>query len=371
MISGPVKKGARTKELVRRLAKGDIALVDHADLDELAAEGLIKAGVSAVLDIQPVMTGRYPTPGPKRLMDRRITVLDSLGAAAWTIPDGTIVCLEGNVVSWPGGRLPGRLVDRLLLQSLTTAARIRLAGELDAFLANTLEYARREKDLLLANLDFSSVRTRLAGKQVLIVVRGASYRQDLAAVGPYLRESRPALIGVDGGADALLELGYRPDIIVGDLDSASDQALKCGAEIVLHTYLDGRAPHRPRLEALGVKYREIALPGTSEDLALLLAYEKGAELMVAVGTHSNLIDFLEKGRKGMGSTFLVRSKVGDRLVDARGVSRLYQGRLRPGHLLTLLAAAMFPVMLALFSSQVGRFIIRLLALRLRTGLGWR
>ena len=58
-------------------------------------------------------------------------------------------------------------------------------------------------------------------------------------------------------------------------------------------------------------------------MAFLLAHEKRAELIVAVGTHGNLREFLDKGRSGMSSTFLVRLRVGEILVDAKGVSRIY------------------------------------------------
>ena len=141
-------------------------------------------------------------------------------------------------------------------------------------------------------------------------------------VKPYIRDFKPVLIAVDGGADALIEAGYKPDVIVGDMDSVSDVALRCGAELLVHGYRDGLAPGEERARALGVPYQVVRATGISEDLALLLAYEKGSELIVAVGTHFNLIEFLERNRAGMSSTFITRLKVGEILIDAKGVSRL-------------------------------------------------
>ncbi len=158
-------------------------------------------------------------------------------------------------------------------------------------------------------------------------MRGYHYKEDLQTLRHYIREYRPVLIGVDGGADALIEAGHQPDLIVGDMDSVSDDALRCGAEIVVHAYRDGRAPGLERVRALGVEPVVFPATGTSEDVAMLLADDKGASLIVAVGTHVTLVEFLDKGRSGMASTFLTRLRVGGKLVDAKGVSRLYRARI--------------------------------------------
>ena len=174
-----------------------------------------------------------------------------------------------------------------------------------------------------------------------MVVRGYHYKEDLAALRSYIREVGPVLIGVDGGADTLLEEGYRPHLIVGDMDSVSEKALLSGAEIVVHAYPNGFAPGEDRLKALQLPYKVMKVSGTSEDMALLLAHGKGAELIVAVGTHGNLRKFLDKGRMGMASTFLVRLRVGEILMDAKGVSRLYSARIRGRDLALLIGAALF------------------------------
>jgi uncharacterized membrane-anchored protein len=166
------------------------------------------------------------------------------------------------------------------------------------------------------------------------------------------------LIGVDGGADALLDRGAVPDLIIGDFDSVSERALRCGAQLIVHGFTDGRAPGAERLDELGLPYTVFSAPGTSEDVAMLLAYEKGAELMVAVGTHNSMVEFLDKGRAGMASTFLVRMKVGDALVDAKGVSRLYRSSVRTKDLVWMILAAVFTLAVALTLSEPVRLVLR-------------
>jgi uncharacterized membrane-anchored protein len=168
------------------------------------------------------------------------------------------------------------------------------------------------------------------------------------------------LIGVDGGADALLEHGYKPDLIVGDMDSVGERALRTGAEIVLHAYPNGFAPGEERLTALGLPYKTLKVSATSEDMAFLLAHGKGADLIVAVGSHGNLREFLDKGRMGMASTFLVRLRVGEILVDAKGVSRMYKGRMRGWEAALLVGAALIAIAVVVIISPPLRLLFRLL-----------
>jgi uncharacterized membrane-anchored protein len=233
-----------------------------------------------------------------------------------------------------------------------------------------MEYLRRERDLLLDGVGVPDIRTRLEGRHALVVVRGYDYRQDLATLRHYIREFRPVLVAVDGGADALLEEGLKPDLIVGDMDSVSDEALRCGAEIVVHAYRDGHAPGLARVQELGIDPVVFPAAGTSEDVALLLADDKGAQLIVAVGTHATLVEFLDKGRSGMASTFLTRLRVGGKLVDAKGVSRLYR-RGVPSHTLALLVVAtLITFVVALTVTTGGESYRELLNVRWHDFLHW-
>ena len=219
-------------------------------------------------------------------------------------------------------------------------AKQSISAELERFAENTIGYIKDERDVLLEAARLPEVKTDFHGRHVLIVVRGYDYKEDLAALRAYIREVRPLLVAVDGGADALLDFGLKPDMIIGDMDSVTTEALLSGAELVVHAYAGGRAPGLERIEALGLPSVVYEASGTSEDIAMLLAYERGAELLVAVGTHTNLVEFLDKGRKGMASTFLVRLRVGPILVDAKGLGRLYRGRVRRSDLMLLIVATL-------------------------------
>lgn len=354
-----------------RLRRGEIALISHRDLDLMAAQDLARRGVSAVLNDQAFSSGRYPNLGPRYLLDRGVKLYPLVPKELWRLGDGSRCRLDSDHVLHAGGsrfQLPPPL-DAADVEQAATRARANLLDELDKFIDNTLRYAKHEKGLVLDALALPALKTEICGRPVVVVVRGPDYRQDLRAICHYIRENRPVLMGVDGGGDALLEQGLIPDLVVGDMDSVSDRALKLARELVVHAYPDGRAPGMARLAQLGLGARVLAAPGTSEDVAMLLAAGKGADLLVAVGTHSSMIDFLEKGRPGMASTFLTRLKVGDRLVDAKGLSKLYQGRMTFSWALALFASAALPMVALIYGSEGFRHLARLMWFKLRSVAG--
>ncbi len=358
-VQGVLKKDRKTKRLCKRLQPGDIALIAHRDLDELAAQELVEKKVKAVINASNIFTGKYPAQGAKYLWEKGVYTLDDVGDKIFfLIPEGETIKIEGNSVYCRGKKVgQGRVVRREFLQHKIALAEKNIDRQLDLFVQNTLDYVKKEKHLILGKLEIPKLKTQFAGKHVLIVIRGKNYKQDLRLIRSYIRDIKPVLVGVDGGGDALCEIGLRPHLIIGDMDSVADATLKAADEIVVHAYRNGFAPGMARISQLGLKAKVIAAPGTSEDLAFLLSYEKKAELIVAVGSHSHLLDFMEKGRKGMASTFLVRLKVGHKLVDAKGLANLYQGGLKWHHLTALLAAALFPVaVMAAFSPLVRHFL---------------
>jgi uncharacterized membrane-anchored protein len=327
-ITALARVDRRTRQLVKRLRPGDIAIIDHVDIDRLAAESLVECGVAAVVNAATSISGRYPNLGPEILVANGIPLLDGVGTGVLAeVRDGDIVRLfDGSLYAGDRVVATGEWQTIETVQQAMADARAGLAVQLEAFAANTMEYLRRDRDLLLDGVGVPEIATELAGKQVLVVVRGYNHREDLVALRRYIRTYRPVLIGVDGGADVLLESGYRPALVVGDLEALSDDALRCGAEIVVRTDPDGRAPSLERIQSLGLTAIEFAASGTSEDVALLLADAKGAALIATAGTHATLVEFLDKGRSGMASTFLTRLRVGGKLVDAKSVNRLYRSR---------------------------------------------
>jgi uncharacterized membrane-anchored protein len=355
-VSGVARLDRRTKHLVKRLRPGDIAVIDHVDVDRVSADALVACRVGGVVNAAPTISGRYPNLGPEILVAAGIRVLDDVGTEVFAgLREGTVVRLDGDTL-YAGERVVAKgvpLTEETVAAALMEA-KAGLSSQLEAFAANTMEFMRRERALLLDGVGVPEIRTKLEGQHALIVVRGYDYKRDLAALRHYIREYKPVLIGVDGGADALREAGYRPAVVVGDMDSVSDEVLRSGAEVVVHAYSDGRAPGLERVQDLGVEAVTFPAAGTSEDIAMLLADEKGASLIVAVGTHATLIEFLDKGRGGMASTFLTRLRLGGKLVDAKGVSRLYRSRISAGALSLLVIAAFVAIGAALAVSTAGR-----------------
>jgi len=359
VIKGRVRRHRRTKQLVLQLKPGEIALIDHRNLDGPAAEALVDCRPAAVLNAQLSMTGDYPNRGPAVLAAAAIPLLDLGDPDLFQrIPDGSLVTLRGPEVLLDGRVLAtGAYLDQERVEVIAAAAKEKVQRLLLDFAANTLEYVRREPEIVLPTGPLPEVETKLRGRHVVIVARGTGTRNDLRAIRGYIEDFRPALIGVDGGADVMVSEGFQPDIVLGDLDSASDDVLRGGAEIVVHGYANGDAPGLARARALGLDAKVFATPGTSEDAALVLAHEKGADLIVIVGSHTNLPDFLEKGRRGMASTFLTRLKVGDRLVDAKGVSRLYRPDVGLKHVGYVAGAAVLTAMAVLFVSPFVRGVL--------------
>ena len=341
-IAGRARVDKRTKDLLVRLQPGEIAVIDHPDIDRVAAEGLVQRQAGAVINASKSSTGRYPNLGPLLLCSAGVHVLDDVGADVMRLSEGTrLVVRDDKVLRADGSEVArGRVLTLEDAETTIDEAKQSISVELERFAENTIGYIKDERDVLLEAARLPDVKTDFHGRHVLIVVRGYDYKEDLSALAAYIREVKPLLIGVDGGADALLENGMKPDMIIGDMDSVTTEALLSGAELVVHAYQGGLAPGLERIEALGLPAVLYEATGTSEDIAMLLAFERGAELIVAVGTHSNLIEFLDKGRKGMASTFLVRLRVGSILVDAKGVGRLYHGRVRRGDLMLLVIAAL-------------------------------
>ncbi len=355
-----VLKDRRTKNLTRRLRPGDIALIHHADLDATTARSLIDCQVAAVINAAPSITGRYPNRGPSLLLAAGIPLIDAVGEEGFeAATDSGSALLEGDCLRFSDGFcLSGTRLTPEIVAVQMDVARNNLGTELDHFARNTLEYLNNEKALLFDALEVPPLKTRFADRHVLIVVRGEGYKDDLALLAPYLRDMRPVLLAVDGGADALLEAKLRPDLILGDMDSVSDAALRCGAELIVHGYIRGDergAPGLARIEELGLTAHIIHAAGMSEDVAMLLADELGARLIVAVGTHFSLEDFLDKGRKGMASTFLTRLRIGSKLVDAKGIARLWTSqRTRFSEIALVVFAAATPIIATFFLSQPGR-----------------
>jgi uncharacterized membrane-anchored protein len=370
-IEGTARLGRRTKELVKRLRPGDIAVIDHINIDRIAAEELIATGVGAVVNASQSSDGRYPNTGPLLLVRAGVMLIDVAGDDPFELlDDGAQVTVAAGGISSRGREiLRGRVLGVDELESRLAELRERIDEALAEFAENTVAHVRQETDLLTGAIEFPPTRTSFRDRHVLIVVRGEGHRSDLKALRAYIRDVRPIVVAVDGGAEGCIEAGLTPDVILGDMDSAGDEALRSGAELIVHAYPDGRAPGRERLLKMGLEHMLVPAAGTSEDVAMLMSYEKGADLIVSVGAHFNLIEFLDRNRGGMSSTFLTRLRIGEKLVDAKGVSRLYNPSSGFGPVPLFLAAFAILLAILVIASPALGDLVELVWLKLKIWLG--
>ena len=371
VVEGPARTDRRTSTLLDRLRPGDVAILDHLDLDRRTAEQLVERQVAAVVNAARFVSGRYPALGAEILARAGVALLDDAGPGVLATRNGAPARLEGGVLSVGGKEVAtGTRLDLDAVQQQMEDARAGLATQLESFTHSTTEYLRREQELLLHGRGVPDVATRIAGRPVVVVVRAFDHEADLRRIRRYIREQHPVLVGVDAGADALRAARLRPDIVVigeeglarvpgGSGERAvSDAALRSAREVVVHADATDRAVGADRLERIGVRPLRVATSGTSEDLALLLADLKGASLIVTVGTHATLDEFLDRQRSGLASTFLTRLRVGARLVDAKAVPEVYAGRVRVWHLLLLVLVGLVALGAALSTSPDGADLLR-------------
>ena len=367
-VTGTVRLDRRTTSLVRRLKAGDVAVVDHLDLDRATAEALVDCGVVAVVNASSFISGRYPNLGPELLARSGVVMVDDIGSDVFTkVRDGSTVRVhDGALIVGDTTVATGHELGAEEIGTLMEDARSGLSTQLQSFTHNTTEFLRREQELLLHGQGVPNTRTIFDGRPVVVVVRGYDYREDLRRLKRFIREQRPVLVGVDAGADALIAAGHRPDIVVVGEEglaqgstagerggTVSDKALRTSREVVMHADRSGRAIGGDRLDRLGVRHQTLSASGTSEDVALLLADVRGASLIIAVGTHATLDEFLDRQRAGLASTFLTRLRVGPKLVDAKGVPQLYSGRVRIWHLLLVLLVGILALGVAIAATPVG------------------
>jgi uncharacterized membrane-anchored protein len=379
-VSGPARLGRKTKVMVKHLIQGDVAVIDHLDIDRVSAEELVAAGATAVLNCKASTSGSYPNLGPQLLVEAGVLLVDLEDDALFkSLSEGDPVTVRaaqdgsGEVLHKGSVVARGRVLDIATVRAETEARRLEIGEALERFAHNTIEHMREERELLAGKIELPRFGTDFRDRPALVVVRGVDHQRDLRALRPFIRDVHPVLVAVDGGADALLEVGLSPHMIVGDMDSASEATLHAsvaaGAELVVHSYPDGRAPGRHRLEELGLPFKLVPAPGTSQDVAMLIAAEKGARLIVSVGSQFNLVEFLDRNRKGMSSTFLTRLRIGEILVDAKGVSRLY--RPQPGltPLLVVICAGLLAMVAVVWMTPALRDVFELLWLKLQLLLG--
>lgn len=354
-VTGLARVDRRADALARRVGRGDIAVFDQVDLDRRTADALVAAGVVAVINAAPSISGRFPNLGPEILIAAGIVLIDGVGPDALKIKEGSRLRLyQGGVYIGDTEIARGIEQDADSVADLMIEAKSGLSAQLEAFSANTIEFLRHERALIIDRVGVPEIKLALRGRQVLVVAAGYNYLEDLAALKHYIKEYQPVLIGVEAGADALRAAGHRPHLIVGDPYQVETDTLKSAEEVVVPAQPDGFAPGLERIQDLGIGAVTFPAVSNPEDLALLLAEAHGAELVIAVGFQATLHEFLDRGRSGSNpSTFLTRLRLGSKLIDGRAAAAMYRSRVSMSAVLLMVLAALVAVTAALLVSNVG------------------
>ncbi|HVK25831.1 MAG TPA: putative cytokinetic ring protein SteA [Actinokineospora sp.] len=355
-VTGVARVDRRTGDLLRRVSQGDIVVLDQLDLDRSTADALVRAAVGGVVNASPSISGRFPNLGPEVLVGAGIPLIDGVGQDALReikegsklrLHDGTVFVGEREVAQ--GTRQTKESVADQMVE-----AKAGMSAQLEAFSANTMEFLRRERTMILEGIGVPQLTTIMKDRQVLVVAPGHEHVADLKLLKRYLGEHRPILIGVESGADSLREAGYKPDIIVGDPNGITTETLRSGAEVVVPAHPDGHAPGLGRIQDLGIGAVTFPASGNAEDLALIIADTHDATLVVTVGFQATLREFLDRGRSGSNpSTFLTRLKLGSKLVDGKAVAALHRSRVSVAAIVLLVMAAMVAIAAAVAVSGVG------------------
>ena len=379
-VTGMARVDRNTRRLLKRVGAGDVVVLDEMDIDRLTADRLVQAGVAAVINASPSISGRYPNLGPEVLAANGIVLLDAVSADVFgKIKDGSKVRIDAGVVY--ADKLTKKepevlveaieLTDQVIAERMI-AARNGLADHLEAFAGNTTEYIRTESAMLIDGLGVPALDLSMRGRHVVVVADGVDSRDDLKAIKPFVKEYAPILVGVGRGADILTKAGYRPDLIVGDPEEITASSLKCGAELILPADTDGHAKGLERIQDLGIGATTFPSSGSAADLALLLADHHGAALIITCGAPASLDDFFDRSRRESNpATFLTRLKTGPKLMDAKAVATLYrQGNSGWATALVVLAALIALIVGLLVSSHLGSDVLDWLDSAWRQSQDW-
>ena len=359
-VVGTARVDRNIDRLLRRVSPGDIVVLDVVDLDRITADALVEADVAAVVNAAPSVSGRYPNLGPEVLVANGVTLIDEAGPEVFKkVKDGAKIRLyEGGVYSGDRRLAVGTVLTDHDVAEMMQEAKSGLTTHLEAFAGNTIEFIRSESPLLIDGIGIPDVDVDLRGRHVVLVGDELGAADELKSLKPFIKEYQPVLIGVGTGADLLRKAGYRPQLIVGDPGQISDEALRCGAHVVLPADADGHAHGLERIQDLGVGAMTFPAAGSPMDLALLLSHHHGAALLVTAGNTANIETFFDRTRQDSNpSTFLTRLRVGEKLVDAKAVATLYRNHISAGAIALLALTMLIAVIVALWVSRTDTVVL--------------
>ena len=363
-ITGTARVGTPTSTVLPRLQPGDIAVIDHLDLDRDTATALVEAGVRAVVNAAPMISGRYANLGPEVLAEAGVLLVDRIGRDGLDrIEDDHEVRLHDGVVYAAHGEGPGteiatgRALDLDRLRGEMDRDQSGLIAQIDTLTQSAGDFLRREQDLLLGGRGLPQLTTKL-DKRPVVVVAEADHAS-LQAIRPFVREQAPVVIAVGAAADDLLGLSWAPDVVIitaGEPRSVpSADALRIATDVVLVAPRGSSLAEQATIEAVATSAPHLVdTSASAEGVALLLADDNGAALVVGVGLHTRLEDFLDGQRDGGAGTFATRLKLGDRLVDAAAVRSLYTGRAGSGQVVLVALAGLVALLAAIAVTPTGQ-----------------
>lgn len=312
---------------LKKFRAGDIAVIDAADISRQEAQSLVDVKPSAVINVSQFTTGSIPNYGPHMLLDANVNLIENVGESFISgFKDGkkARITEDGGVFLGEKSIGQGTVVQRGQAEANFADAQRGLIDHMEAYFGNSIQFIHSEGPLLIDGFGVPDAGAEMKGRKVLVVSPSHDHQQKIKLLRNFIREYDPILIGVDGGADSLVQQGYKPDLIVGDPSGISSDTLRTGARVILPAEPDGTAPGLERIQDLGIGAMTFpAAVNSSTDLALLLADYHQAQMIVQVGGEIDLDDIFAGESHATPSALLARMKAGTKLVDADSVINLY------------------------------------------------
>ena len=312
---------------MKKFRAGDIAVINAANISRQEAQALIDVQPAAVVNVAEFSTGTIPNYGPHMLLDAQVELLENVGdefVAGFRDGKKARITTDGEVFVGDTLLGQGSKVERAKAEKDFAEARRNLVDHMEAYFGNSIEFIHSEGPLLIDGLGIPEAGAEMRERKVLVVSPSEDHRGKIKGLRNFIREYDPVLVGVDSAADSLVELGYTPDLIVGNPQDIATETLRSGARVILPADPDGTAEGLERIQDLGIGAMTFpAATDSATDLALLLADYHEAEMIVQVGDSLDLDDIFAAEAQATPAAMLTRLKAGSRLVDSSAIINLY------------------------------------------------
>lgn len=324
-VVGTVRQIGTGSPAPRRLGTRDVAVLDLNRAPAETARALVEAEVAAVVHAPREGEDMLPRAAFRILAASTVPVVEDADLAG--VADGTRVRIhEGTVYAVKSDEeiASGREVEPATLLAEVDAAERGYVESALAHLANATEFLSLEHPLLLDGEGLPSIDVDFTDRHVVVVTGDASSREQLSELKPFIREYRPLIVGVGGGSEFLRASRMTADLVVATPTDVSDDVLTDAAVLVVPADRDGRAEGLERITELGLGATTFPAAATARDMALLLAYHGGAEMIVVTGDDRGLENAFRNSSSP--SSTMVDTTVSSRLVHADACATLYRSR---------------------------------------------